>query len=174
MIIFTPIKQIPQEYLELKGINRVIQLNLTSYYSDVPTLNLLIPSSEYISEDLLNGDCSTPEFDIAYHNLIFSNDAAFLQLMSIMIPVFTDPDTLVHILINISNFRDVITESLCKLIQQRYGYNSYIIYELDDFLYTEESDMSIPGLFAIDSDIQRWHNLCPEMVSNHNQLMEPF
>lgn len=174
MIIFTPIKQIPQEYLELKGINRVIQLNLTSYHSDVPTLNLLIPSSDYISEDLLNGDCATPDFDVAYHSFIINNDAAFLQLMSIIIPVFTDPDTLVQILINVSNFRDVITESLCKLIQQRYGYNSYIVYELEDFLYTEESDMTIPGLFSIDSDIQRWYSLCPEMVSDNNRLMEQF
>lgn len=156
MIIFTPIKHIPVEFLEAKGIRQVVTYNLSSYYSDCHTLNLLVPSPQFISEDLLNGDCTTPEFDISYHQFILNNDGAFLQLMNIMIPVFTNPDTLVQVLINVSNFRDVITESLAKLIQQRYGYNSYLIYDLDDFMYVEESTMSVPGLFAMDKDVQRW------------------
>lgn len=156
MIIFTPIKQIPVELLTQKGIRQVVAFNLSSYFNDYPTLNLLVPSPQFISEDLLNGDCTTPEFDMSYHNFILNNDEAFLQFMNIMIPVFSNPDVLVQILINVSNFRDVITESLIKFIQQRYGYNSYLVYNLDDFVCVEESDMSVPGLFAMDQDLQRW------------------
>lgn len=161
MIIFTPIKDIPAELLEMKSIRQVVKYNLSSYFSDIPTLNFLIPSSDYISEKELNGDCTTPEFDISYHNYIINNDNAFVQFMNMVIPVFTDPDTMVQVLINKSNFRDVITESISKLIQQRYGYNVYQVNETEDFIYTEESDFSIPGLFIMDKDVNRWQTLHP-------------
>ena len=162
MIIFTPIQNIPIEYLEYKGIGQVVKYNLSSYYNDAPTLNELLPSSEYISQDVLEGDCSIPIFDIEYHKYIFDNNAAFMQFMSIMIPAYSFPDTLVHIMIKASPFRDVITESLLKLIQQRYGYNAYIINEIEDFIYAEESDLSIPGLFTIDQDLIRWRSMMPD------------
>lgn len=161
MIIFTPIRDIPVELLEAKRIRQVVKYNLSSYYSDVPTLNMLIPSSEYIPEELMEGDCSLPVFDIEYHKFIFENNEAFMQFMNLIIPVFGSPEVLVQILINQSEFRDIITESLIKLIQQRYGYNAYIVNEVDDFLYTEESSMSIPGLFIMDQDLHRWRSLMP-------------
>ena len=79
-----------------------------------------------------------------------------MQFMAIIVPAYTSPDTLVHIMIQQSNFRDVITESLLKLIQQRYGYNACIVNEVNDFLYVEESDFSVPGLFILDQDLARW------------------
>ena len=156
MIVFTPIQSFPIEYLQYKGIRQVIRYNLSSYYSDVPTLDALIPSPNYIPQNVLLGDATDPIFDIEYHKYIFDNQIAFMQFMSIMVPAFTSPDALIHIMIKQSNFRDVILESLIKLIQQRYGYNVCIVNELDDFIYTEESDFSIPGLFALDQDLARW------------------
>ena len=156
MIIFTPIRQIPMEVLELKGIRQVAVYNLSSYYSDIPTLNLLIPSTLSVPEDILRGDCDTPEFDISYHNYILNDNNTFMQFMSIIQPVYTDPDILIQILINKSEFRDVITESLIKLIQQRYGYNVYLVNDIEDFIYADESSFSIPGLFNMDIDLQRW------------------
>lgn len=161
MIIFSHIKCIPIDLLEYKGIKSVMQYNLSSYYNDIPLLNMLLPSPEFIPETVLNGDCTTPEFDISYHGYIINNNEAFKQFMNIIVPVFTTPDILIHVLINESPFRDVITESLIKLIQQRYGYNAYIINDIDDFMYAEESTFSIPGLFTIDQDISRWQLMMP-------------
>lgn len=162
MVIFTPIRKIPVEMLEYKGIRQVVCYNLSSYFSDVPTLNMLIPSVAYIPEEILEKDISDfPKFDIAYGEYIINNNDAFMQLMNIMSVAYTSPDTLVQILIQSSDYRDAITESLIKLIQQRYGYNIYIINDLEDFLYTEESDFSIPGLFAIDQDLMRWRCMFP-------------
>lgn len=156
MIIFTPITQIPEEYLRIKNITQVKLYNLTSYYANAPTLNLLVPSSEFIPLDVLNGDCDTPEFDIAYANQILSNDQAFLQLMEIVHQVYLDPSILVQVLIADSPFRNVISESIMKLIQQRYGYNCYYVNQLEDFLYTDESTFSIQGLFTMMEDEIRW------------------
>ena len=159
MIIFTTIKNIPYELLEYKGIRQVVSYNLSSYYSDVPTMNALIPNIQHMSEELLQGDCVIPQFDIEFGNYIINTDEAFLQFMNIVIPAYMNPDMLVQILIGHSDFRDAITESLIKLIQQRYGYNSYIVNDIEDFLCADESDFSIPGLFAIDEDINKWRVL---------------
>lgn len=163
MIIFTPIKDIPAEYLIEKGISDIVRLNLTSYYADIPNLSMLIPSINYIPENVLSGDCADPTFDIAYHGYILSNDNAFIELMSIMVPEYINPGTLVQILISVSDYRDIIAESLMKLIQQRYGHNCYYVKDLEDFLYIEEQDYNIPGLFALDKDIERWRIIMNSM-----------
>ena len=162
MIIFTPIRNIPVEMLESKRIKQVIRYNLSSYYSDVPTLNMLIPSIDYIPEESLEGDMVyCPSFDLSYHGFIIENPEAFCQFMSIIIPAYMSPETMVQVYINHSEYRDAILESLVKLIQQRYGFNAYIVNELSDFMYADDSDMSIPGLCAIQQDISRWHTLVP-------------
>ena len=75
MVIFTPIRLIPVEMLEIKGIRQVVVYNLSSYYSDVPTLNMLVPSIEYLPEDLMDGDISSfPAFDVAYGKHIMENE----------------------------------------------------------------------------------------------------
>ena len=153
MIIFTSFRQVPESMLEAKDVRQVITFNLSSYYSDVPTLNKLSPSPEFIPEELLQGNIGdNTNFDAAYCQYVTTNAEAFSQLMSIIIPVYNYPDTLVQILIQNSEFRDSITEALIKLIQQR----SYILNEPDDFMYTEESTFSIPGLFNLDQDLDRW------------------
>lgn len=169
MIIFTPLREIPTDLLELKRIKNVVVYNLSSYIQ-APTLNLLIPSDELMPESVIRGDCTDPSFDTAYHSSILNNDGPFSQLMQIMIPVFQDPDVLVQVLINTSEYRDAITESLLKLIQQRYGYNAYIINNLEDFIYAEESSFSIPGLFMMDKDLMRWQSGMP--ISSMGDLYE--
>lgn len=164
MIIFTPIITFPENYLDYKGIKNIIKYNLSSYNSDVQSLGSLIPNPEFIPEDCITGDCSTAEFDMAYHASIFNNPNSFYQFMNLIIPVYMYPDLLVQILINKSPYRDIITESLIKLIQQRYGYNSFIINEIDDILYTDEPDFSISGLVALDNDIEQYRNMFPESV----------
>lgn len=94
-----------------------------------------------------------------YHKYIFENDVVFNQFMSIVVPANVNPECLVQVLVKFSEYRDIITESLIKLIQQRYGYNSYIISDSEDFLYVEESDFSIPGLFLFEQDRTRWFML---------------
>ena len=127
MIVFTPIRDFPVDILQYKGVRQVVKYNLSHYYAEMPTLNSLVPSSEFIPEDILSGDCSNADFDQAYHNFIFNNDMAFSQLMSIIIPIYMNPDTLVHITILYNDYSNAFVESLIKLIQQRYGYNSYLI-----------------------------------------------
>ena len=158
MIIFTPILNIPDELLISKGIKSVMKYNMSALYAGIPTVFHLVPSFTDNRNASLD-DFDNPIFDMAYHRYIFDNDISFNEFMSIVMPANTNPDCLVQVLIKQSEFRDVFTESLLKLIQQRYGYNCYIVNEIDDFIYAEESDFSIPGLFAFEEDRSRWFML---------------
>lgn len=165
MIIFTPIFDIPEYILEMKNIKNVIKYNLSSLYDNIPTLNLLTAVGR-IPDEIIEGDCSTPEFDMSYSNYVINNKEAFNQLMSIIYPVYQDPQTLVQILITQSKFRDALTETLAKLIQQRYGYNTHFIYNVEDMIYIEEPDFSIPGLFRMDQDLIVFAQMNPELLGD--------
>ena len=167
MLVFSTTINVPLEFLESKGIKQVFMFNLTSYYNSdqIPMLNCIIPSVEHIPEEIIIGDCSTPEFDMNYHNYIMNNDNAFKQFMDLIIPIHQSPEILIVVLIRHTPYSDAITESLMKLIQQRYGYNGYMVNEPEDWFYTEESTFTIPGLFAYDQDILKYQMLCPEIMS---------
>ena len=159
MLVFTSIRDIPESILEQLRIKQVVKYNLSSFYIDGIYLNGLIPLNEYIPEEVLEGNGSSNEFDINYHNYIFNNQTAFMSFMKMIIPVYNDPETIVQVLIHESEYRNCILESLVKLIQQRYGYNSYIIHDINDFWYMEEQKFNIPGLFNMDNDLHIYNML---------------
>lgn len=155
MIIFTPILELPNELLMIKGIKSVLRYNMSTMYEGIETVFNLVPTYSVLQNPSLH-DYNGMAFDAFYCKHVIEDNAAFNDLMKIMIPANLNPDCLIHILIKQSEFRDVVTETLIKLIQQRYGYNCYIVNEIEDFIYAEESDFSIPGLFAFEQDRGRW------------------
>lgn len=157
MIVFTPIENFSVELLEYKRVRQVVKFNLSSYYTSMPTLEALVQLPQNAFEELTKDENN---FDQIYQQYIFTNDIAFVQFMNLIVPISMQPDCMVQVLIQYSNYRDSILESLIKIIQQRYGYNSlYIVNTEEDLLYTEESDFSIPGLFVLDQDLKRWASM---------------
>lgn len=95
------------------------------------------------------------EFDNEYINLILTNDHYFLQLMRIMIPLRDGHD--VYILAyNEETVFNPITETLMKLIQQRYGYNYQEIHSVDDLNIFDCSGFTTPGIIQFDEDFKRY------------------
>lgn len=164
MIIFTTLKDIPRECLEMKGIRQVIKFNLSSYFSEdnITNLDKLIPIGA-IPDDVVTGNSTGPEFDELYANYIMKDQNAFFQFMNIIFYEYVDPSVLVQILINTEGIREAISESLMKLIQQRYGMSAFYVFTPEDFLYVNipEVGVSIPGLFALDNDLALYRNMLP-------------
>lgn len=164
MIVFTTLKDIPYEYLEMKGIRQVVKFNLSSYFSgeDITILDKLIPIG-MIPDDVVTGNSTSPEFDRYYSNYIFQDHNAFFQFMNIIVYEYMDPSVLVQILINTDGIREAISESLMKLIQQRYGMSSFYVFTPEDFMYINvpEVGVSIPGLFTLDQDLAQYRNMLP-------------
>lgn len=110
------------------------------------------------------------DFDIMYATYILENNAPFIDMMKVIYSQYeSGEDVINYILIEDDEFRNSITESLIKFIQQRYGYNCSIIHDHDDIYYIEESTFDINGLFNLDQDKERYVLLIAEELNNENK-----
>ena len=154
MIIFTPFYQTKDVLMQVRPDSyNFYEFNLSSSVEYGVSLSALIPSPEFIPQEVIVGSLDTPEFDIAYGNFIMENQLQFLTLMNIILPIYNDPCACIIIYIQNSPIRDIILESLAKLIQQRYGYHSYIINELEDiYCIKDNSSFSPRGILTVQAD----------------------
>lgn len=125
--------------------------NLSSNYVNpsIPQLNLMrIARLDYTSRDV----------DNQFYNIIMTNDMYFCELMKIMIPLYQGKDVALMVYRE-EDFFDPYTETVGKVIQQRYGYNYQLINEYEDFNEFDTSSFNINGVFYLDQDIQRYNNI---------------
>lgn len=116
--------------------------SLNEYYSK---LNLLPPREFGWEYDY--------DFDIRYANYIMTNDTVFFDMMMIVYSLYQGKD--IFVLIDDNIILEPMNESLFKFIQQRYGYNSYRINSIYDFLIADDSSFTPFGLFNLDQDKDR-------------------
>lgn len=135
------------------GKKRMNIYNLSSMFDFGIPLPALIPPYMNLTQEVKDDQRVFDEF---YANYILTNDIAFYQMMNIMYSIYEDSELLVYILIGRDEYRDMITESLVKFIQQRYGYNCNIINEANDWPYVADSSINIYGLYNFDIDKERY------------------
>lgn len=128
--------------------------NLTSMREGMTNLRLLIPPN-------IIGRFTDREFDIAYADYIMNNDNIFCEFFQIIYNLYIGND--VFILASEEDWSENILESLLKLIQQRYGYNSVRIDSDDDYIFAA-NNMSFGfapgyGLYNLDQDKERFSYL---------------
>lgn len=140
--------------------DKFIVLNLSSLVEGYPRVHL-VPS-------VITAYNDDKQFDIDYANYIFSNDAVFMEFMKIIYPLYSGNDVFLLVSRN-ENTHDIITESLCKLIQQRYGYNYQLLNSESDINYYDDSDFSFYGLQTLDLDKERMTNL---LVKSNPEILE--
>lgn len=140
MLLVGNIRSLPREH------SKFLVLNLSSLVEGYERVHLVPSFSTTYNND--------KEFDIAYANYIFSNDFVFMEFMKIVYPLYLGADVFLLVSRN-ENTYDIMTESLCKLIQQRYGYNYQLINIEDDIDYYDDSDFSLNGIQALDIDKER-------------------
>lgn len=139
---------------------KFVVLNLSSLIEGFPRVHLVPSITPTYNDD--------KQFDIAYANYIFSDDSNFMEFMKIIYPLYTGQDVFLLVSRN-ENTHDIITESLCKLIQQRYGYNYQLLNHLSDIDYYDDSNFSLYGLQVLDMDKERMTNL---MVRANPHILE--
>lgn len=156
MIIFTPYHQTKEVLMQARPDNyNFYEFNLSSLVNYGYSLAGLIPNPEFIPYEVIQGSMDTPDFDILYGQFIMQGEQ-FKLFMSLVLPLYNDPCACVIVYISESRIRDIVMECLIKLIQQRYGYSSYIINDLEDILYIKD-DMSFSprGVLTIQEDSHR-------------------
>ena len=127
--------------------------NLSSMKEGYPRFKFLLPPNHL-------GKSFDRDFDIAYFNYIFQNDAVFYEFFSIIYELYINNDVYIFVDGN-ADWSENIGESLFKAIQQRYGYNSYLCCSEEDYLYIKNSCESPRfnsdwGLYNLDKDKERY------------------
>lgn len=142
------------------SIDKFVVLNLSSLAEGYERVHLVPSISARYNDDR--------QFDIDYANYILSNNFTFMEFMKIIYPLYAGADVFLLVSRN-EDTHDIITESLCKLIQQRYGYNYQLLNNKDDIDYYDDSNFNIYGIQTFDMDKERMTYLA---VQQNPQLLE--
>lgn len=150
MLLVSKSENLPYIMNSFKDGELVI-LNLSSLKEGFQRVAIMPPSSLNFLDDI--------NFDMGYLEYIFNNDMIFLEFMKIIIPLYIGMN--VCVLVSMDDNMDRITESLLKIIQQRYGYNSFIINDPEDTLCIDteimtEEGFSVLGMSTLDQDRERY------------------
>ena len=155
MVIFLDNKDYLVELAEFADSagSQLIVLNLTSMYSGLESISNLVTNMGLVTGGKPTRDIiGTVEFDIAYANTILTTPEMFGSLMKIVLNSYEGK--IVCVLVHRDEFRDELMESLIKLMQQRYGFASWIMDSLDDLAVFKEPDYSPDGLLNIEADLK--------------------
>lgn len=102
------------------------------------------------------GSINEYEFDINYMHWIIDNDINFSTFMTMIIDLYNGID--IFIVVSEDDWSQMITESLLKLIQQRYGIIGACINNIDDLLSAEDIGFAEGyGIYNLDNDIERYN-----------------
>lgn len=104
-------------------------------------------------------------FDKVYYEYLIANDQIFIQFMNIIMNEYYGGNT--YILISKGPSYDYINESLCKLIQVRYGIIVQYINDIEDYSmlrYDTDVSFSVFGMEALVQDKERYALLYAEMT----------
>lgn len=124
--------------------------NISSLREGLPRLQLIPPKElgRYYERD----------FDIIYANYIMNNDAVFCQFFTIVYNLYCNKD--VYLVMDNSDWSENIIESICKLIQQRYGYESMKLNSYEDYIYAMTNIIGefnpYYGIANLDMDKERY------------------
>ena len=119
----------------------------------------------YMDPNIVDNAFENPQFDIAYMNLINSNDELFIVMMGIMINIYEGYNVIIKHDSDVLSFK--VVESLIKIIQIQYGYNCTTVNDIEDFdcvLKTQEK-FSKDGILKLDKDRNRYQALISSGVA---------
>ena len=135
-------------------------LNLSSLYSGYIDVTHLIAKISPINNTGLSMPefINSVEFNMQYASAVLNNPELFSSLINIMLRAYEG--YIVCVLVQRDPYRDAVMESLIKLIQQRYGYNCWIIEEFDDIDVISEQMLLPNGLLTLDADIKQYNHMC--------------
>ena len=94
------------------------------------------------------------EFDIQYANALVSDPVLFGKLLLIISASYEGYVTI--LLVDRDAYRDAVMESIIKFIQQRYGYNCWIVEDPEDIECLKETPYTPTGLMMLNEDLLKF------------------
>lgn len=131
-------------------------INITHLIANISPINTIgVPMPEFVD---------SYDFDMQYAAAIFNNPLLYESFINIILRSYEGQ--IVCILVQRDPYRDAVMESLIKLIQQRYGYNCWLIEEPDDIDIISEQMIPPNGIITLDNDISQYNQLCSKGIVN--------
>lgn len=139
---------------EEQDVNTFTLYNFSSAINRGVRLSTLIPPTMLSGEQIDVGNERT--FDMMYAKYIMEDNAAFADMFSIINNLYSGGSSI--ILVGNSIYKDLLSESFIKFLQQRYGLNPIrIINEIEDwFSYDDEGNFNLVGVYNLDLDKERY------------------
>lgn len=180
MILFSTFSVL-QTLIESGEFNpeKTILFNLSSFREGLPDLGIL-PTNEVMAT-MFSQDQNTKVLDDNLFNYIYYNDEIFYNFFSkIMYPFYSGLDILIAV--SVEEPFSSLTESIIKIIQQRYGYNCAFINYPEDLMYLQDSKdatMNLLGVYNFDIDKQRYITVSSNKgmkvpVTDKDELNDPL
>lgn len=140
--------------------NNIVIFNLSSYYSSYNDISTLLTNISPLNNTGLpiNEFVYSPSFDEQYMQTLFSNEDMFTIFMKLI--AFAYEGYTVVVLVSRDEYRDAVMESIIKIIQERYGFLCWIVYDAEDLRSIEDTSPSTGGLITLDNDLARYTDLC--------------
>lgn len=129
-------------------------IDCTDLLTNIATINTTMPLPDFVQ---------SVDFDIQYAAMVMNNQVLFVKLMMILSNSYEGNISIV--LVEHDFYRDAIMESIIKFIQQRYGYNCWVIENPDDIIYIKEPHYTPMGLLNLDSDLQKYDSLFVDQIN---------
>lgn len=118
--------------------------------------NIVNPSIPTLNLQYLKGlDFTNKDYDNIFANMVFENDSIFIEFMKLILPL-RDGYNVAVLVYREEDLFDPFSETIAKLIQQRYGYNYQMINTMDDYNEWDDSNFDINGTFLLDRDSDRY------------------
>ena len=158
MIVFLDNPQLIP-YIADKTRQPIRVMNFSSLYSGFEDATCMCTSMNLVETGgmPINQFINTVDFDIMYASVLLQNDRMFETFTKFIASSYFG--FTVILLVYREPYRDAIMESVIKFIQQRYGYNCWIVNSIDDIDCLAESTFTPAGIITLDSDVKRYDNL---------------
>lgn len=131
------------------GVDNLVIFNITGFTENYRRLAYLTPPFQSI------GYLDSYDYDQKYFHYIMNTDYAFVQMFLIVQQLYAGRD--VYLIADDADWSINQIESLCKVIQQRYGYNAAYVGSPNDFLFYASQDQNEEIVLQnLDSDKERY------------------
>lgn len=165
MIIFGPSRCIPYLYSFIDKDNLVIH-NLTSNIDGYHRVDIMPPKVIY-----------DDNFEINLLNYIMTNDNAFINWMGyIIMPLYYGKD--VYLIKSENEILDFFIEAVMSILRNRYGYNGYIVNDIEDLEYLNdevpipEGEFGILGMGSLYKDKERYSYMMESLIQQGKQFYD--
>ena len=148
LIVTDSLSKVPLDMIKDFSIYNISSMNMNP---SIPKLDIYPVRMVIYDAAIENKNGREYQLDQVYAQMLMSDNAKFIQLMQVVRDLYFGKNVILLVYREEQVF-DGLTESLCKFIQQRYGYNYQMINDITDFNACDNSTFSVAGIMNFDVD----------------------